>query len=74
MSEEVKEKAIQKGVTVNFFMLVFSDSQDINTIAGLLEKGYIKPYISHEYAFEEIAMAHTQMESGTTIGKIVVLV
>lgn len=74
LSEEVKNKAIQKGVNANFFMLVFSDSKDINTIAALLENGHIKAHVPHEYAFEEIAQAHTKMESGTTVGKIVVVV
>lgn len=74
LSEEVKAKAVEKGVNANFFMTVFSDYKDINTIASLLENGVITPYISHQYSFDEIAAAHTQMESRTTVGKIVVLV
>ncbi|MCF6132789.1 NADP-dependent oxidoreductase [Flavobacterium wongokense] len=74
LSDEVKAKAIQKGVNANFFMTVFSDSHDINTIASLLQSNILTPYISHQYSFEEIGAAHTQMESGSTVGKIVVLV
>lgn len=73
LSDEVKIKALKKGVNVNFFMLVFSDSNDINSVASLLESGILKPHVSKEYTFEEIANAHRQVESGSTVGKVVVL-
>lgn len=73
LSDEVKIKALKKGVNANFFMLVFSDSKDINSIASLLESSVLKPHVSQEYTFEEIADAHRQVESGSTVGKVVVL-
>ena len=42
-------------------------------IAELLEAGTLKSYIFKEYAFDEIAEAHKQSETGKTRGKIVVV-
>lgn len=55
-------------------MEVASDEQDIDTISGLLAKGYIRSHISHKFRFDEIHKAHLQVESGHTRGKIVVVV
>jgi NADPH:quinone reductase-like Zn-dependent oxidoreductase len=74
LSEEVKEKALKKGINVNFMMLVFSDPEDIKSIASLLEQGIMKAHVSKTFDFEDIEAAHTQVESGTTVGKIVVRV
>ncbi len=74
LSEEVKEKALKKGINVNFMMLVFSDPEDMKSIASLLEQGIVKAHVSKIFDFEDIQAAHTQVESGTTAGKIVVRV
>lgn len=74
LSEEVKEKALKKSINVNFMMLVFSDPEDIKSIASLLEQGIMKAHVSKTFDFEDIETAHTQVESGTTVGKIVVRV
>lgn len=73
LSEEVKHKATSKGLEVNFFMTVFSDERDIEIIAALLEEGIVKPHIFGTYNFEDIAQAHHQVESGSTVGKVVVM-
>jgi NADPH:quinone reductase-like Zn-dependent oxidoreductase len=53
--------------------LVHSNGDDMEQIAELMEAGTIKAYIFKEYAFEEIAEAHRQIETGKTRGKIVVV-
>lgn len=55
-----------------YFMAVYSSGHDMNIIAELLEKGIVKPHISHTYGFDEVAEAHLQIESGRTVGKIVI--
>ena len=53
-------------------MKVYSSGADIQHIANLLEREIIKPYIYKIYALDEIKEAHQQIESGTTVGKIVI--
>ena len=60
----------EKGITAKNY-LVHSSGSDMKQLAELLEKGIIKPHISHRFSFEEIAEAHHQIESGRTRGKIV---
>ena len=55
-----------------YFMSVYSGSRDIRYIASLLEMGILKPHISYVFDFDEIARAHLQIETGRTVGKIVV--
>lgn len=56
------------------FMSVYSSGKDMKFIANLLEKGLKKAHISHVFPFEEIEKAHLQIESGSTIGKVVVCI
>ena len=53
--------------------LVHSNGEDMEQLATLLKNGSIKATISHRYSFDQMAAAHTQIESGRTRGKIVVL-
>lgn len=64
--------AQRKQLHACYFMSVYSNGNDMEHIAFLLEKGIIKPHISHVFAFDKIADAHSQIESGRTIGKVVV--
>jgi NADPH:quinone reductase-like Zn-dependent oxidoreductase len=41
-------------------------------IADLLKEGVVKSYISKTFKLEEIQLAHKQIETGKTKGKIVV--
>ena len=41
-------------------------------IASFLERGIIKPQVSHVFDFNEMAQAHLQIETGRTVGKVVV--
>lgn len=67
----VEEKSKAKGVN-GYATFVQSSGEDMKTIAGLLEKGSLKSHISETYTFDQMAAAHHQIESGRTVGKIVV--
>jgi NADPH:quinone reductase-like Zn-dependent oxidoreductase len=44
----------------------------MNTLKGMLENGSIKPNIYKTFAFEDMAAAHTEVEKGRTVGKVIV--
>lgn len=67
----VKEKAATKGINGYFFM-VTPNEKDIQSIAGLLAKGIIQPYVSKTFPFEEMAAAHQALATGRTQGKIII--
>jgi len=71
ITDEVKKLAEEKGVKA-WAYLVQSNGDDMEQLAELLEAGTIKPYISHEFSFDQIAEAHSQIETGRTRGKIVI--
>jgi NADPH:quinone reductase-like Zn-dependent oxidoreductase len=48
-------------------------AEDLAALAGLLGQGILKPHLSATYAFGEMAQAHTQVEGGRTVGKVVVI-
>jgi NADPH:quinone reductase-like Zn-dependent oxidoreductase len=64
-------KAKSKGINLSALM-VQSSGEDMKTIADLMEKGIIKSHIAHTFSFDEMAKAHLQLETGRTVGKIVV--
>jgi len=60
---------------VNCYRIVVqSNGDDMKQIAELLEKGIIKSHVSQTFPFEKIADSHLQIETGRTVGKIVVTV
>lgn len=71
--EDLQAQANRKSVKLEF-VLVTSNGEDMNTLRGLLEAGVLKPHVSQTYAFEQMAEAHRQIESGRTVGKIAVTV
>lgn len=71
LSDEVTSKAKQTGVN-GYFILVKSSGEDLLHIANLLEQQVLKPFVSQTFPFEQIAEAHTQVETGKTVGKIVI--
>jgi NADPH:quinone reductase-like Zn-dependent oxidoreductase len=73
LNEAVTEKTKAKGVN-GYFMLVQSNGDDMQQIAALLEKGIIKAHVSATYPFEQMAEAHLQVESGRTVGKVIVTI
>ncbi|PZR27864.1 MAG: oxidoreductase [Citrobacter freundii] len=73
LSEQVSEQAKAKNVNALFF-LVASNGGHTKVIADWLQQGFVKPYISAKFSFDEMGKAHEQVESGRTVGKVVVLV
>lgn len=65
------DKAKAKNVSLSF-VLVQSSGLDMNRIADLLKKGIIKSHISNQFNFDKMADAHLQLETGRTVGKVVV--
>lgn len=71
-TEGLEEKAAAMGMTGSKFM-VQSDGNDMKAIAGLLESGNIKSFISKTYPLDQVQTAHLQIETGRTRGKIVLI-
>jgi len=61
----------EKGINAKNY-LVQSSGSDMQQLADLLDGGSIKPHISQQFSFEQMAAAHQQLETGKTRGKIVV--
>jgi NADPH:quinone reductase-like Zn-dependent oxidoreductase len=70
-SEDVKQKAEAKGFKGETFS-VRPNGKNMKEIADLLKEGVVKSYISKTFKLEEIQLAHKQIETGKTKGKIVV--
>jgi len=73
MTPEIIAKAAKKNIRTSFY-LVQSNGADMKLLAEWLETGAIRSHISNTYSFGQIAEAHQQIESGRTIGKIVVII
>ncbi len=69
--QEYLDKAKAKNVSLSF-VLVKSSGEDMNIIADLLKKGIIKSHVSNQFDFDKMADAHLQLETGRTVGKVVV--
>jgi NADPH:quinone reductase-like Zn-dependent oxidoreductase len=69
--EKVQQMAGEKGVTAKNY-LVHSSGEDMQQLAKMLEEDSLRPTISYQFRFSEIADAHRQIETGKTRGKIVV--
>ena len=70
--EALVKQARQQNVTL-FFGGMRHSADDLAALAGLLGQGVLKPHISATYAFGEMAQAHAHVESGRTVGKVVVI-
>ncbi|WP_439490170.1 NADP-dependent oxidoreductase [Algoriphagus sp.] len=71
LNEAVSEKAKLKGVN-GYFFLVESDGEDMKKIASLLEKSQVKVSVQQVFPFSEMKQAHMMLETGRTVGKIIV--
>jgi len=69
--EDLQSEADQRNVELEF-VLVQSSGEDMNTLKGMLEADELKPHVSKIFPFENMADAHLQIESGRTVGKIIV--
>ena len=54
------------------FLIVKSNGDDMNTLKELIESGVLKPHVSKTFSFDQLRDAHLQIESGRTVGKVVV--
>lgn len=70
---EIAEKAKAKNLKT-YRILVSSNGNDMKEIAKLLEEGEIHSHVSEKFKFEDLPKAHQQIETGKTLGKIVVVV
>jgi NADPH:quinone reductase-like Zn-dependent oxidoreductase len=71
--DDVAAYAEKHNIEVSF-VLVQSNGKDMDTLKDMLESGVLKPHVSKTFAFIEMADAHTQIESGRTVGKVIVKV
>ncbi len=70
---DIAMQARAKGVFTHR-LEVRSDGADMQKIAEWLEQGKLRSQIAYHFPFEEMAAAHLQLESGRTVGKIVLTV
>ena len=68
---DLQSEADQRKVKLEF-VLVQSSGEDMNTLRSMFLAGQLKPHVSKTFSFENMADAHLQIESGRTVGKIVV--
>ena len=64
--------AKEKKLHACYFMSVFSSGADMDFIGSLLREGSLKPHVSHVFDFDQIAQAHQQIQTGRTVGKVIV--
>ncbi|MEO6893483.1 MAG: NADP-dependent oxidoreductase [Ginsengibacter sp.] len=69
--QEYLDKAKAQNVSLSF-LLVKSSGNDMKIIADLMEKGVLKSHISKQFSFDKMADSHLQLETGRTVGKLVV--
>ncbi|MBO9471639.1 NADP-dependent oxidoreductase [Endozoicomonas sp. G2_2] len=72
LEEDAKNAADTKKLQVNYFMNVFPSGNDMSELANLLGDGVITPHVSKVFDLSETASAHEQIETGRTVGKIVI--
>lgn len=71
--EGTKWEVLAKEKNVNiFYNAVISSGTDIKALAHLMSKGILRPHVSKTFKLEEMALAHQEMETNHTTGKIVV--
>jgi NADPH:quinone reductase-like Zn-dependent oxidoreductase len=68
---EIAEKAQKKNLFTHR-LGVKSNGKDMKQIADLLASGAIRSHISARFPFRDLPKAHQQIETGKTVGKIVV--
>ncbi|MGN8069478.1 NADP-dependent oxidoreductase [Mucilaginibacter sp. 22184] len=73
ISETITEKAKAKGIN-GYFFLVESNGDDMKQLAKWLEQGILKSHVSQVFPFDQMSVAHQQIASGRTRGKVVVAV
>lgn len=70
-SAVVADMAKEMGINC-YNVSVKSNGDDMKELAKLLSDGLLKAHISKTFRFDEMIEAHRQIESGRTVGKIIV--
>jgi len=70
-NDELLKKAQELGVH-GHNVLVYPSGEDMKIIADLLAKGAIKSHVSKTFQLEQVGEAHTLLESGRAVGKVVI--
>lgn len=70
-SDTAKQLASDRNINASF-MLVQSNGEDMDALKTLLANGSIKPHVSKIFGFNNMDEAHLDLETGRTVGKIVV--
>jgi NADPH:quinone reductase-like Zn-dependent oxidoreductase len=70
-TDAIKEKSELKGIKV-LRTSVKSNGKDMQQLADMLENNKIKSHISEVFALEDMQKAHSSLEMGRTVGKIIV--
>ena len=73
MSRKVYAASTEAGASYCWFFTEPSGDQ-LREIAGLVDRGAIKPVIDREFAFEQLPAALTYLEAGRARGKVVLRV
>ncbi len=69
-AERVCKAGEAKGVNVQGIKVQISP-ENLTEIAGLIDKGFVRVFVSGVYSLDQAATAHADIESGSTRGKIV---
>lgn len=69
--EDIAVRARQKKVNIEF-MMVQSKKETSEAIAGLLKEEALKPFVYKTFPFEDIALAHLEVETNRVAGKVIV--
>lgn len=69
--EDIALRARQKKVNIEF-MMVQSKKETVEAIAGLLKQEALKPFVYKTFPFEDIALAHLEVETSRVAGKVIV--
>jgi NADPH:quinone reductase-like Zn-dependent oxidoreductase len=64
------ERAAQRGIQATN-ILVYPSREQLEFLSSLVESGQLKPHISQTFPLERVADAHRTLETGRTVGKIV---
>ncbi|MDN3682790.1 NADP-dependent oxidoreductase [Vibrio tapetis subsp. quintayensis] len=71
LEPKLENLATELSVNVSTHM-VHSNGKDMATLKAMLEDGRVTPHISQTFDFENLPQAHTAIESGRTLGKVII--
>ena len=71
LNDELVVKAAKRNVQLSLG-LVSNNGKDLKFFADMFAKGVLKSHIQAVFPFDEMGKAHTMVETGRTVGKIVV--